>query len=505
MSQSRKQWIFVVGIIGLAAIIRFWAIGSKPGYEWDEPVYTNIATHLAHFGILQVKPDFGSPVEPYTYHPPFYFLIMAGWFKLVGAGVTSARVWAVLMSLVMMVLSYGFMRRYLGRAAIIPLILVATDGWLVYCNRISWIENTLLVIAIGAMWVYATALDTGSRKRFLAAGLLIGSAAIFKHVGVYLIAVAVVHWLIVRKHNRLHLQMFGVVGAVVLLYVIGMTIVFGHVYWHATDLQFERTFGNSGSSAGSVNSIGGFIKPTISQYYIFYSTILLALGSVAIVAVRAFQVIRRRSFEVIRPFSLLFTWAVASIVCFGSINLKFPQYSLLVLPPLYFFGIYEAVKFVRARSSSWKTVALVGMFALVALNGLTYYQRIASRDDNVLVSAAQYIKEHIPPHAMLITEEAVGDITQQPYCKLYHLRLCQHHAPYVVTYKSFMEQSPKQPVLERLVGKSIRLASFKGFKDEIAVYKVDKRLNSDAYPRYREHNDLIRQANQRRREEQEHR
>ena len=151
MSQTKKQWLIVAGLIGLAAVIRFWAIGSRPGYEWDEPVYTNIATHLAHFGVLQVKPDFGSPVEPYVYHPPFYFLMLAGWFKLVGAGVTSARVLAGIMSLVFLVLAYLFMRWYMGERHwfhwfSLPLtvglyIATGSAGWRTLCWCLSWQQS----------------------------------------------------------------------------------------------------------------------------------------------------------------------------------------------------------------------------------------------------------------------------------------------------------------------------------------------------------------------------
>ncbi|MDP3999829.1 MAG: glycosyltransferase family 39 protein [bacterium] len=477
MTRIQKQWMVVVGVLGLAAVIRFWAIDGRPGYEWDEPVYTNIATHLAHLGVLGVKPDFGSPVEPYLYHPPFYFLTLAGWFKLVGAGMTSARVLAGLMSLVFMTLAYLFMRRYLGRAAIIVLVLLATDGWLVYCNRISWIENTLLVIVIAAVWLYATAVETGSRNRFLAAGLLIGSAAIFKHVGAYLVPVVLLHWLIIRKQHRQHLQLLTAVGAVVVAYLIGMTIIYQHGghndYWTATFVQFERTFGNH-DSRGTVGSVGDFIKPTVDQYYIFYATILLALAGVVLVVGRTVEAIRWRDLHSIRPYSLLYAWSAAGLACFAIINLKFPQYSLLVLVPLYMYLAVEVAAFVRERFTHVRMVAIAGLVALVVVNAVTYVQRIVTREDNALAAVGQYAQTYLPPQALVITEEAVGDVIPQPYCKLYHVRLCKPHADYVIIYRSFTQEPPPQPGLERLVQKSTKEATFTGFKERITVYKIKK-------------------------------
>ena len=194
---------------------------------------------------------------------------------------------------------------------------------------------------MAAIWIYATAMDTGSRKRFLVAGLFVGLATIFKHVGGYLIPVVLLHWLIVRKHNRQHLELFGIVVGVLALYVVGMALVFGHDYWREAAVQFERTFG-SHDDRGTVNSLSSLIKPMIQRYYIFYATIPLALSGVAIVVIRAFQVVRHRSFDVVRQDSLLFAWAAASLLSFGAINLKFPQYSVLVLVPLYMYGSVEA-------------------------------------------------------------------------------------------------------------------------------------------------------------------
>jgi 4-amino-4-deoxy-L-arabinose transferase-like glycosyltransferase len=474
VTRSKKQWLFVVAVIGLAALLRFWAIGSRPGYEWDEPVYTNIATHLAHLGILQGKSDFGSPVEAYVYHPPFYFLMLAGWFKLVGAGITSARVIACLMSLVFLSLTYVFMRWYRARAAAVALLVLAFDGWLLYCNRISWMENTLLVIAIAAIWVYAKAVDTGSRNRFLVAGLLIGSATIFKHVGAYLIPVVLLHWLIVGKYHRQHLQLFAVVAGVIAVYIAGMALVFSHQYWHETTVQLERTFG-SHDDRGSVKSLSDLIRPTVQQYYIFYASIIAAIGSVALVAVRVIQVIWQRSFDVVRSNALFFAWSVASLFCFGVINLRFPQYSVLVIVPLYLYACVEAVEFVRTSSRRMKIAAYAAFIALMALNGLTYAQRMVLDHGNALKAVGTYAKAYMPPHSLVITEESIGDVIPQPYCKLYHVRLCQSRARYVIIYRSFTEEPPKQPGLERIVDESTMLTRFSDFKATITVYETPVR------------------------------
>src|SRR5271168_407896 len=87
-------------ILAAAAALRLWDLGRKPGWQSDETVYTDIAKNLATSGSLSEHIQYHTSWAPFLFHPPFYFLLLAGWFKVVGAGVPQARMLAVIASLV---------------------------------------------------------------------------------------------------------------------------------------------------------------------------------------------------------------------------------------------------------------------------------------------------------------------------------------------------------------------------------------------------------------------
>ena len=147
----------------LAILMRFPGLASKPGYDWDEPVYANIGASLANGDGLHLKADFGSVTAPYLYHPPFYFWLLSGWMRVFGTGIGPARFLAATMSIAVLALLFVLMRRRWGTLALIPLIVLATDGWLVFSNRVSWIENSMLVLAAAAILAYDWALRSHRR------------------------------------------------------------------------------------------------------------------------------------------------------------------------------------------------------------------------------------------------------------------------------------------------------------------------------------------------------
>jgi 4-amino-4-deoxy-L-arabinose transferase-like glycosyltransferase len=458
-------------IVSIATVLRFWEIGSRPGYEWDETVYANIGTHVAQHNMVAVKPQFGAALVTYLYHPPFYFLLLGGWFKVVGEGITQARVLAALMSLVVLVLVYGFIRRYLdGWWAFLPVILLATDGWMVYTNRISWIENTLMVFGVAAMWAYAIAVDSGKQTWFLVAGLLLGWTVIFKHVGFYLTVAVLINWLIVRKHHRLHLRLLGVVARVIVAYLVVVNFIYGHLFWSDYRVQIDRALGLH-EARGTISNFHSVIHPLLAQYHIFYATIALTIVGLCLVIARVAVAVKQRSFTSLRENSLVLSWTLAAFICFGSINLKFPHYYIMVLIPLYLFLCSEIVRLNRKYKMSLLVISV--LVVVLAANGITYVQRFVDHHDNALLATAQYM-DRMPSSSIVLADETVGDIIKQPYCPLWQTPTCGQHASYIITYQSYTQQLPNVPELKRLIATSTLLVRFKGFKETITVYQINR-------------------------------
>jgi predicted membrane-bound mannosyltransferase len=97
-SRWDNPWL-IVGLFALllvvATALRLWQLGASPAWQWDEAVYWRVAVNVQH-GVLAEHPVRGSAWTPFLYQPPFYVLLLAGWFDLVGATIYHARVLGVL-------------------------------------------------------------------------------------------------------------------------------------------------------------------------------------------------------------------------------------------------------------------------------------------------------------------------------------------------------------------------------------------------------------------------
>ncbi|MBV9212714.1 MAG: glycosyltransferase family 39 protein [Actinobacteria bacterium] len=465
----RYEWLVALAVVALAAVLRFWDLGGRPGYEWDETVYTDIARHFAETGVLAVKPYTGT----YLFHPPFYFLLLGAWFKAVGAGITQARVLAATMSLLALGLTYAFMRRFLGAAALLPLTLLATDGWLIYTNRVSWMENTLIVLGVGAIWLYVRAVESaGDSTRYLLAGLALGICAIFKHLGLYFTVAVLINWIIIRKDARQHLLLLSTVVAVVAVYLGTMTLLFRGALWSAYGVQLGRTLGTH-EARGTVSGAGAAIRPILAQYHIFYGTIVLVVVGVVMVMVKLVRVIRARSFAAARRHSVLTAWTVAALISFGTINLRFPHYYIMILVPMYLMITQEGIDWFRQGSviPHARLAGAVAVAALLCANGATFAQRFGERHDNALLAVAHYMR-HVPVADTVITEQTVGDIIRQPYCEMWRTASCVSEASYVIVYRSHTQHPPDILPLMRLIAAATRLRTFVGFKERLTVYRI---------------------------------
>jgi 4-amino-4-deoxy-L-arabinose transferase-like glycosyltransferase len=112
-----------VPLLAGAAALRLWDLGGKPGWQSDETVYADVARNLATSGSLSAHIQYHTSWAPFLFHPPFYFLLLAGWFKITGAGVPQARLLSVIASLVTLCMLVRLIWRLHGP---VPALVTAT-------------------------------------------------------------------------------------------------------------------------------------------------------------------------------------------------------------------------------------------------------------------------------------------------------------------------------------------------------------------------------------------
>ena len=237
---------------------RIWQLAAKPDWQYDEGVYTRVATNLLQHGTLSEHITVNTPWQPFLYQPPFYFTVLARWFALTGPSIYHARIFGVLCSVVTLAMLHRIVLRVHGpRVALFVMLPVIFDGWLLYIQRCSYIENPLLMLVTAGILLYQWALDKPSWQRFAAAGGMLGFAAVFKHTGVYSIGAVALCWLILRREHRKHLILLISFAVVVVTYVAWMVHTFdvpGHDWYvHQTMVQIRRVLGLQ-HSGGTVTS-----------------------------------------------------------------------------------------------------------------------------------------------------------------------------------------------------------------------------------------------------------
>jgi 4-amino-4-deoxy-L-arabinose transferase-like glycosyltransferase len=238
VTEERKQGRFLLLVFGSALVIgttiRLWYLSKAPAWQLDEPVYYRISANLQK-GVLSEHSLYGVPREPFLYQPPFYFLMLARWFDLVGASILHARVLGVALTALMQVALFRLLWKIHGlRLAVFAVVPVIFDAWLLYIERVSYIENALMLLIVIALLLYQRALERPSWQRFALAGLAVGCAVIFKQTGAYVLVAVLVMWLITRRDHRGHIVLIAVAAGVIATYLIAMTSIYdtaGHSYF----------------------------------------------------------------------------------------------------------------------------------------------------------------------------------------------------------------------------------------------------------------------------------
>jgi 4-amino-4-deoxy-L-arabinose transferase-like glycosyltransferase len=470
---SYRLALLILAIIGAGAALRLWQLRTSSAWQWDEAVYYRIAANLQQHGVLREHSVLDAPTQPFLYQPPFYMLLLSKWFSAVGASILHARILGVILTAAMQIVLFRLLWKLHGYViALFVIVPVVFDGWLIYIERVSFIENALMVLLVVALLLYQRALERPSYLRFAIAGLAVGAATDFKQTGVYAVLVVLLCWLITRRSHRQHLALLGVTIAAIVAYTVVMTVIFnkpGHPYF--TDqslLQIRRTLGLQ-SSGGTLTSPGAALHLLFNQYRYFIPSAVAGGAALVIAARRTWQCYRARNWQPAQPNALLYSWLVSGVVVFGLSSLKYPQYFALVLVPSYCFLWSEVARW--DWSSAWKNLAM-GQAATLGIG--SFLLTIPAFTGNSLASTQHYAATQIPSSAIVVTEQAVGDLIQQRWCTVEKATACDRSASYAITWRTYLQSSFDRGnvAFHHLMQGAVAVRTFSGPVGTATVWKL---------------------------------
>jgi 4-amino-4-deoxy-L-arabinose transferase-like glycosyltransferase len=474
---GRQRPTYVVVLIFIAVLVvgtglRLWHLGVSPAWQWDEAVYYRVSLNVQH-GVLSEHSLYGVPWEPFLYQPPFYFLLLSRWFDIVGASIYHARLLGVVFTVTMETALFRLLWKIHGPAvALFATAPVIIDGWLLYIERVSYIENALILIIVTGLLLYQNALDRPSWLRFAIAGAVIGFAGSFKQTGVYVLLAVLLCWLVTRREHKGHFVLLGTGVAVLLTYLLVMIRVFdvpGHDWFIGQSTTQVRRVLALQQSGGTLTSPGGVLHLLAAQYRFFIPSVLIALAAFATVVRRVLQCYRARNWKPAQGNALLFSWLVTGIVVFGFSSLKFPQYFALILIPAYCFLWTEVTRW--SWRSPWKGVVMGA--AVVAALG-SFALTVPAFSENTLAQVQQYAATQIPASGIVVTEQSIGDLIQQRWCTVEVATPCLHAADYAITWRTYLQSSfteGNKAFHELMVG-AVPLKTFRGAVGTATVWKL---------------------------------
>lgn len=495
VERSRRFWPWLGLALLAAAVLRFVGLAHHPATDWDEFNYLAVGRNFAEHGDVSAKTPYGQTHEVYMYNPVFYFWLLGGWFRLVGPSLLHARWIAAGASVLTLFLLATMLRRLIGNWALLAVTLLALDGWMIFTNRVGWIENLGFVFAVGGLWLYERALAKPTILRFMVTGLVLAWATVFKHQFGYFIVAVLICWLIVRKHCREHMVMFGVVFVGMAAYTSAMLLWNGGDYKREMGGQLMRLLGEK-ASRGSVSSSGQILMALENQYAIYFGMLVGLAVTGAVVAWRSghiiwrlcsgwrrcrYRLFRREHmdyvFEYVSGNALLFGWVAAAFVCFVlTSKVRLPHYTFLVIVPAYCYLAAELKVFVERSNWRHRRKLAVTMLAFVIVGSGLFatYQRMVADDRDAFAQTAAWIDQNVPAGDLVITEEPIGNNTPDDvaYCKMDHAAACQKVAQYLVVYETLTFKPPGSPAISRMRRDGQKVVQFEDFKAIITIYRI---------------------------------
>jgi 4-amino-4-deoxy-L-arabinose transferase-like glycosyltransferase len=332
------------------------------------------------------------------------------------------------------------------------------------------LDTTAVAIGMAGLILFTQAMRNQKTSWFVAAGLVIGAAVIYKHIAVVFFLTIAIHWLITKGNRRQHVLVLITAGSIVALYILGMVIFVGEPFTQATIVQIRRTLGLQEARGLQYGPTEAF--RAMAQTYWAFGGSVLSLGIGVLTAILISKSHRQDK----SPLAIITAWALAAFLMLGGIKLRNPHYLVYALPPaiaLTSIVIVELEK-LHHRIALW-------LFAiLVVLNLGTAIIRLANFSAVNALEEVQTQMAELPPDATVLTEESICALIAQPCYPFGHYQSEGQIATipggdpdYVVVYTTTTQKPPQTEAVLELIAEGRVIYSISGWKETLTIVQVE--------------------------------
>ncbi len=234
---TRVQVGLLLGILALAAVVRFWDLGGLPYGTW----YDEAEDGLVALRILE-EPGYLPVYEPRVNSAGHYLLMLAGSLRLLGSSTEAVRAVSALMGTTAVAVAYLVGRELFGRRlGLVAAFLLAVSRWSINFSRIGMHNVATPLFALLAVGFLLRGLRRRRYLDFALAGIGLGLGMV-TYVGFLpfplVLAAFLVHTALAERHILRRNWRGLVVLALALLLTIGPVAQYalreGEHFWERT-------------------------------------------------------------------------------------------------------------------------------------------------------------------------------------------------------------------------------------------------------------------------------
>ncbi len=395
----KRETAVLLLLLLLAFGLRVWGLADH-NIWWDEGVGAWAARLPAPEIVRWTAHDV---------HPPLYYLLLRGWWLLVGGGEFVLRFPSVVVSTLGVVAVYGF-GRDLGekKAGLMAALLFTLSRFVITWAQEIRMYALATTLSVGALWA-AVRLWRGDGWRIWAAYILTMAAAllsIYLTASVWLIVnlAFVVAWLRLRRPRRLLLRWVTAQLGVVILFVPWMAYALPRMLTPSTSESLSPLFFLHLYATTLVVGVPIDVET--------YTAVTLAVFGVAALGTLALWRARRSAQQTAGLTLLLLGLTLPALMTLA-FSIPGNPYFARPLAPRYFLPLsicfYPLLAWGLAaltRRRRWVGALGTGLAVAVALSGLaSFYPGRARRDDYVSLAATLRAHRHPGDEVVLHTDK----------------------------------------------------------------------------------------------------